>query len=434
MCLPLGAADLNWNNSDTNFNADTSWTEGTVPGSSDRAIFGGTAANQPNLTANTTIDRLLFSSGGYTLGSTGGFSLNVTNTSTGSRSNSGIHVTATSGVVMIDTLLDYNGGGARQIAVEGGATLVLSGGVSHSGTLRMRNAAAGTIRFATPNTGLTGAVNLDGGIFQIGHDNAFGTASINTFVANNTIEAFGGSRTIANDFSIERFVTVIGSNNFGFSGDVTLRSSQTSGIDSNSTGVTSLSGNVFLNNTTAVNTANFGGSGQLSISGAIADFDGTTTARNNINLNGTGGQVITFSGNNVYTGNTTIGAGVNFTLADSGSLLFKLDDGVTNTVGGSGTASFNGALVFDIAGVTDFDQSWNLISVGTLTESFDLADVRFKDGASFVQDGQVWTSGFWSFDQTTGALTAIPEPSSWASLFGVIALGLVILRRRPAHA
>ena len=54
---------------------------------------------------------------------------------------------------------------------------------------------------------------------------------------------------------------------------------------------------------------------------------------------------------------------------------------------------------------------------------------------SFSNNGSgLWTSnnGLWSFDQSTGqlALSAVPEPSAFAALAGLGALGLASQRRR----
>ena len=441
LSLGLSAADRNWDHNGTDFNTPGNWDPDQVPGSGDRAIFGvppeTAPVMNPNLSSSTTLTGISFLGTGYTLSSSSSaIAITPTSTTTGGSSNwpnVGIYVGSNVSTT-ITAPITYTGTG--QISVAAGGTLVLAGPITQSGTVRLRNAATGTTRLSGANTDLTGAVNLDGGIFEIGHNQAFGEATINTFVTNNTVVAYGGNRNISNTFgAVERMVTLTGANSLELSGSVSIRfSGQVSGFNNDSAGTLTLSGNVFASNNESQMTMTLGGTGAIAISGAIADRDGASTTRNNVNLNGTGGQVVTFSGNNVYTGNTAIGTGVNFTLADTGSLLFKLEDGLTNTVGGSGVAHFDGALVFDIAGVTDFDQSWNLINVGTLTESFNLADVRFKDGASFSQSGEQWTSGFWTFDETTGTLTAIPEPSMWAALLGVIALGLVILRRRKNAA
>ncbi len=79
---------ISWKNTsgNTDYNAGASWTGGVAPGASDVATFTGAAVSQPSLSANITNQGLNFSTAatsGYTLSSTGGFTLTLTNVGTG---------------------------------------------------------------------------------------------------------------------------------------------------------------------------------------------------------------------------------------------------------------------------------------------------------------------------------------------------------------
>ena len=173
------------------------------------------------------------------------------------------------------------------------------------------------------------------------------------------------------------------------------------------------------------------GTSSATYSGAIQNGSGTLA----LTKEGSGTQ--TLGGALTYTGDTTVSAGA-LTFDTTSSLLFTVSDGgVSNHVLGSGAANFNGSFKLDLAGVTDTSGSWNLVDVGTLATSFG-GSFTVQDnagGLTFTNNGSgLWTSntGLWSFDQSTGqlALTAVPEPSTFAALAGLGALGLASQRRR----
>ena len=64
----------------------------------------------------------------------------------------------------------------------------------------------------------------------------------------------------------------------------------------------------------------------------------------------------------------------------------------------------------------------NSIYVGTNSETIsELAKARFYDSEKNLLNVRVNESGW---------LTAVPEPAEWAAIFGAIALGLAVYRRR----
>lgn len=137
-------------------------------------------------------------------------------------------------------------------------------------------------------------------------------------------------------------------------------------------------------------------------------------------------------GANTYTGDTTVDATSTLTLADDGELVFVIGaDGVNNAILGDGTANIDGDFVFDLTNAGDtIGDSWSIVA-SSLTEIF---------GATFTVDGftdaggGIWTfddSGTtYEFDEGTGALTVIPEPSAIGLLLGGASLGLLLRRPR----
>ncbi len=133
-------------------------------------------------------------------------------------------------------------------------------------------------------------------------------------------------------------------------------------------------------------------------------------------------------GVNTYTGDTLVNAGT-LTLADNAGFKFVIGaSGVNNGVSGTGIMNLDGDFTFDLTGA-DAVGSWTIVDVGALTETF---------GATFTVAGftdnldNTWTSGNYTFSETSGLLTAVPEPSTLAMLAGGIGMLIGLQRRRRA--
>jgi autotransporter-associated beta strand protein len=107
--------------------------------------------------------------------------------------------------------------------------------------------------------------------------------------------------------------------------------------------------------------------------GKIQD-GGNVTA---VNIEGTTGRTVLFSGNNTYTGDTSILQPTeSFTLSSTGSLKFKIGaNGVNNKITAAGaqtgTTTLDGALRLDLGGANLTDgNSWPLVDVANLNETF----------------------------------------------------------------
>lgn len=149
---------------------------------------------------------------------------------------------------------------------------------------------------------------------------------------------------------------------------------------------------------------------------------------------GTG--ILTLSGSNTYTGNTTISAGT-LLLGNPGSMTFAVGaNGVNNMITGTGFLTLQGTFVFDLTGAAIVDgNSWMLVDVGTLLAA--TYDPSFAV-SGFTESSDVWTkvdgSNTWTFTESTGVLdlSVVPEPGSLLLVAGGL-MFFMISRRRAAR-
>lgn len=127
-------------------------------------------------------------------------------------------------------------------------------------------------------------------------------------------------------------------------------------------------------------------------------------------LNENASQVFTFTGASTHTGGTVVASTATLNLTSAGSFAFKPQPlGVCNNISGAGIATINGSFVVDLTDVgTPVDgDAWNLVNVGTLTETF---GTTFSVASPFAETSAgIWTydtgSGVYTFSETTGQLT-----------------------------
>ena len=168
------------------------------------------------------------------------------------------------------------------IAVGANAALRLddAGQLAGGGDVIFNGGSGSVFTVSNANLGFTGNVNVTGGTLTLGHANALGSAgqvlSLSTNVAALDLQGvipqvvwFGGS---------------------GVGGTGVLRSTLTGG---------GISGPIFLTSSATINNSQ-----PLVLSGAITEVGGT------FSLTKTGNGVLTLSGANVYTGDTTVSNGV----------------------------------------------------------------------------------------------------------------------------
>lgn len=274
---------------------------------------------------------------------------------------------------------------------------VVSDGVN-GGKLSIVKSGTGTWTLNGANT-FSGGVSLNQGTLRYFSSNSvFGTGTLT--IANGTTLSHANSNaiTIANDVQVNGNFTFATGANATFSGAMNL-------------------GGGTRQITVSVDTT---------ISGAIS----------NGALTKAGGNVLTLGGANTYVGDTTVSAGT-LLLADNAQLVFDIGaDGVNNGILGSGTLTLNGDFSFDLSGAgTTVGDSWNIVNVGGLTETFNST----FSVVGFTRQGGGTGAGIWEgnansvtyqFDTSLGILSVIPEPSTWVLIAGGLTVVSVLRRRR----
>lgn len=178
-------------------------------------------------------------------------------------------------------------------------------------------------------------------------------------------------------------------------------------------------------------------------------IDGTGTVR----IVKIGQGVQTFSGLNTYTGGTAVDAGAlaianSFTMSGANRISIAATGlagtnyaTVRNT---SGTLTFGGTLGINVTASLSGGESFNLFTAngGTLAGDFGGVSLTGSYIASLTNNGSgIWTGTASGLDftfSTSGinagilsvAVSSVPEPSTYAALFGTLVLGVAVTQRR----
>jgi hypothetical protein len=170
-------------------------------------------------------------------------------------------------------------------------------------------------------------------------------------------------------------------------------------------------------------------------------------------ISGTGdltanGGLSTLSGINTYTGNTIVGEAAPFIAAANTALTLADDAGLKFVIGGSGTnnkivagtatgitrtLTLSGDFTFDLTSAgTTLGDTWQIVDNLNLNETYSptFSVVGFTETAPDVWDNTA-NGVTYSFAESTGALSVVPEPAS-LGLLGMGAAALLLRRRRHA--
>lgn len=145
-----------------------------------------------------------------------------------------------------------------------------------------------------------------------------------------------------------------------------------------------------------------------------------------------GSAAQTLAGDNVHLGDTIINSGSSLIISNDGELQFyPTANGITNSVGGTGTLQYDGTLRIDTLGTDPAPgNSWTLVNVGSLANPAPFgATFGVVGGAgAFTEtadDSGIWKlvdgSVIWTFTESDGVLsvaTYVPSPFEvWIETF-----------------
>lgn len=315
--------------------------------------------------------------------------------------------TYTGGTTLNNGELRVNG----STTILGTGALTMNGGTFYkgSGTVTMGN---DIVVDGTSSVKVSSGGNLtwNGAITGSGTLNTGGTAPASSLLIADDLSGFTGTITHAN---------VNGDNNLTFSASVNT----TAGFSTS--GSTSSSRNVSFNAGATIGELS-GTGGQMRSSGALIVNQSTSTsyagvlknASSAMSLEKQGTGTLTLTGNSIYTGDTTVTAGT-MTLADGGRLTFApTSNGVSNQINGAGTLNLDGEMFLNLGGAdTTEGNSWLLVDVGTLSESYGGTFSVNSSLGAFAEAAGVWTleegANIWTFEQATGTLSVVAASSPY---------------------
>ena len=286
--------------------------------------------------------------------------------------------------------------GAGTLSLTGSSQTAYDGTFSGSGTLN--KSGTGKIAFIGGSSGLSGPVNLSGGIINVSGSasNILGTGAVSVSGTGN-LEMQGGA-TLANAMTLNSNGT--GANDGAIqnvAGNNTLSGAVTLAGNSR---VQSDAGLLTFSNTVALgaNTLNVGGIGNTTLAGAVSGTGGLTKD---------GSGTLTLSGANTFAGNITVSAGT-------------LQLGASNTVPNTASVSVATGSTLDLNGNTDtfagFSGSGTLLMNGgnlTLT-------------GSNIFNGGISGAGTLSVTNSLSLGAVLNDPGLTINLAGTLNLGAFV--------
>jgi autotransporter-associated beta strand protein len=337
---------------DANWSDPANWSGGVAPNPGDTLVFGpgaGQLASTDDFAAGTTFRSIRFTGAGYTVSgndltltqgisasdSTGANTLNDNVTLSGSAV---LSAGGKSTSLTLGGTLNYGGNTLRIGGSQGAITL--AGSVSGSGGITDLD--TGTLLLSGTNS-YSGATTVNAGVLAVSGTSALGSG---TLVLNGgTVQASGGSASLANAVTLAGNVTFGGANALTFTGPATLTGSHT--LTVSNTAATTFSGGIGQSAAAALTKA---GSGVLVLAAPDSYSGGTTLTAGTLQL-GDGGAL--GRGSVTLTGGTLRGNGSALTIANALTL------GAFPAIGGNSNLTFTGPVT--LTG----NRSLNVTNTGT---------------------------------------------------------------------
>lgn len=228
-------------------------------------------------------------------------------------SNRQILLTGTTG----GGIISANGAGALTLSgnvsalFTGAKTLTLTGNSTAANTLSgVISNGAGVVAISKTGTGrwditgantYTGNTTLSAGILGIGSNSTFGSG--NFIMAGGTLASVGGPRAVPNRTLLTANSQIAAGSDITFTGNF-INTGGNRQLTVNSGAIAYFTGNVLLSESATNRILTFTGAGNSVVSGIISNGLSSNSA-----LTKAGTGVLVLSGNNTYTGNTTVSAG-----------------------------------------------------------------------------------------------------------------------------
>lgn len=212
------------------------------------------------------------------------------------------------------------------------------------------------------------------------------------------------------------------------SGDVTLNSDV---VTDTAAGATLFVQNPAGNSTISNDIVLTGNGGTILIGGNTTTLSGVVSGSGDLRKNGGGDLDLT--GAYALAGNLIIDGIGEVSLGDAGTFTFDIGaSGVNNSIfqdtGVTNGFTADGTFIFDLTGAgTGVSDTWSIIGSKVLANTTFGANFEVS---GFTETAGVWSNGSYEFSEATGALSVVPEPSTFALLGGLLALSWVMIRRR----
>ncbi|MEI8310495.1 MAG: autotransporter-associated beta strand repeat-containing protein [Verrucomicrobiota bacterium] len=380
-----------------------------------------TLAGTANITINGVIANGNAFANGIVVTSTG------TTTFSGNNTYTGTTIIGATGAADVGTLRLSGAGKISSAATTVyGGVLDLNGTTQTVTTLTLGGGASGS----TANVLLgAGALNLGGNVTYTATNNPngasiTGSGTLNlladrTFVVNDSIAATA-------DLTVSAVIA---------NGDGTPR-----GLTKTLGGTLVLSGNNTYTGTTTVTT------GTLIIDGNQASSTGNLSIAAFAILGGSGtiGGEVTVTSSGILAPGTVLDSTSTLTLNNTNLIMVHANSKINLDITGTAAGTFDnivginslslaaGSVNFTLSG-TYTTASWDVLDFASKSGNFSAITLAGSYTGNLTRSGETWTGNIggqdWTFAQTTGLLSVVPEPSTWA-LLAFSLTSVMILRRR----